>query len=79
MGRLKPYLIKSVTFQESHQIAKAHEREDFDGVLGARDLVLYFGASAVTGKSRFKMIRMPVVAYLPIKPRHVYTEMTLLW
>jgi hypothetical protein len=79
MGRLRPYLIRSVTFRESHDAHKVGQREDFDGIIGSGNLVIYFGSSGVTSNSRFRMIRMPVVAYLPIKPRHVYTEMTLLW
>ena len=79
MGRLKPYLIKAVTFQETHNAYKPYQREDFDGIFGADNLVIYFGSAGVTGNVRFKMIRIPVVAYLPKKPQHVYTEMTLLW
>lgn len=80
MDRLRPYLIRSVTFQETHDFIKVHGGpEDFWGILGPKDLVLYFGSSGVTSRSRFRMIRMPVVVYLPYKPRHVYTDMTLMW
>jgi hypothetical protein len=78
MGRLKPYLIKSVAIQETHDYLRVRKwREDFDGILGSKDLVIYFGSPRVIGDLRFKMIRMPVVAYLPVKPRHVYTEITV--
>jgi hypothetical protein len=43
---------------------------NFDATLFAEDLVIHFGAM---GSGRVPMERCPVIAFLPTKPRHVYT------
>jgi hypothetical protein len=69
MGRLKPYLIRGVGFNE----------ESFSGLIVPKGLRLDFGgAFEVKGVLRLAMKKMPAVAYLPYKPPRVYTEMGLM-
>lgn len=75
IGQLKPYLIKSVTLQNTGEPRGVGGTEGFDGYLTARDLVIVFGT---VGTQPVIMVRMPVVAYLPMKPRHVYTRLSMM-
>jgi len=59
--QLKPYLIKGVALE-----AGGH----FSGTLISEDIVIAFGAM---GSHGVPMERRPVVAFLPKKPRRVYT------
>ncbi|HWM23627.1 MAG TPA: hypothetical protein VNP98_02290 [Chthoniobacterales bacterium] len=59
--QLKPYLVKAVALQAGGY---------FSGVFVSQDLVIGFGAM---GSHPVPMERRAVVAFLPKKPRHVYT------
>jgi hypothetical protein len=64
--QLKPYLIKAVALQ-----AGGH----FAGVFVSGDLVVSFGAM---GSHAVPMERRPVVAFLPKKPRKIYTAVGMM-
>jgi hypothetical protein len=64
--QLKPYLIKAVSLQAGGS---------FNGILVSEDLVISFGAM---GSQAVPMERRPVVAFLPRKPRHVYTRVGMM-
>jgi hypothetical protein len=63
---LKPYLIKAVALDDLNR---------FDGGYYSDDLVIYQG---VMGHHPKPMMRMPVIAFLPKKPTHVYTEVGMM-
>ena len=65
--QLKPYLIKAVALRET---------ELFEGTFFSEDLLIYQG---VMGHHPLPMMRMPVVAFLPEKPRHVYNAVGMIW
>jgi hypothetical protein len=58
---LKPYLIKAVALQTGGKFSASFHEED---------LIIHFGGM---GSQGVPMERCPVIAFLPIKPRHVYT------
>jgi hypothetical protein len=70
MGRLKPYLIKAVTLASIPDV----ERSGFSGELNQQDLEIVHSAA---GHQALPMKKMPIVVYLPFKPRQVYTSLSM--
>jgi hypothetical protein len=62
---LKPYLIKAVVLQCGGT---------FNATLAGKDLIVGFDAMGAHG---VPMERCPVIAFLPTKPRHVYTTVSM--
>jgi hypothetical protein len=73
--RMKPYLVKSVALQNLHEPRRLQEPEHFSGNITPKGLVIIFGT---VGKQPVKIIKMPVIAYLPYKPSNVYTELSMM-
>lgn len=71
VGRLKPYLTKAVTLASTPEV----ERSGFWGEVNSEDLAIVHSAS---GNQALPMKRMPLIIYLPAKPRHVYTGLSML-
>jgi hypothetical protein len=65
-NELKPYLIKAVALDDLNR---------FEAGYYIDDLIVYQG---VMGHHPNPMMRMPVIAFLPKKPTHVYTEVGMM-
>lgn len=70
LGRMKPYLLKAVTLASRADV----ERAGFSGELSTNDVLIIHPSA---GNKKLPMKRMPVVVYLPMKPQHVYTAVTM--
>lgn len=67
IGRLKPYLVKAVAF--------SYLPQGFTGELISDDFIITFGTVLEGSGGRLVMVRMPTVAYLPKRPRRVFTDL----